>query len=88
MDPTAFLIRSLLFPAWVRKNGSRRLVYARELAKTERLSSDALRELQWVQLKAILQHAFDQCAFYRKKWTDAGVSPGDVESLDDINRIP
>jgi len=88
MDPTAFLIRSLLFPAWVRKNGSRRLVYARELAKTERLSSDALRELQWVQLKAILQHAFDQCAFYRKKWTEAGVSPGDVESLDDINRIP
>jgi len=35
-----------------------------------------------------VKHAYENCDFYRKKLDDAGVSPGDIKSLDDISKLP
>ncbi|NMO15934.1 AMP-binding protein [Pyxidicoccus fallax] len=39
-------------------------------------------------LKAIVQRAYDQSPFYREKMTGAGVSPGDLERLEDLSKLP
>jgi phenylacetate-CoA ligase len=88
VDPTALLIRRVLFPAWVRKNASTRIAYLTQFERSQFLSADAIRELQWTQFKAVLQHAFDHCAFYRRKLSAAGMAPGDVRSMDDIAGVP
>jgi phenylacetate-coenzyme A ligase PaaK-like adenylate-forming protein len=88
MDPTALLIRTALFPAWVRKNRSGRLAYLRDLERTQYLTPDQLRDLQWVQLRSLLEHAYEHCAFYRGKFQAAGLTPADVRRPGDISLVP
>jgi len=88
MDPAALLIRRVLFPAWVRKNSSTRLAYAKQFERTQFLSADAIREMQWRLFRTLLRQAFDHCVFYRKTLTSAGIAPEDVRSLADVARLP
>ena len=39
-------------------------------------------------LQAQLQYAYEHSAFYRRKWDQTGVHPGDIRSLDDFEEIP
>lgn len=54
----------------------------------ETASVDELRSLQLERLKATLQHSYDNVAHYRESFDNAGISPGDVASLDDLSSLP
>jgi phenylacetate-CoA ligase len=60
----------------------------RKLLVTEHLSKDALRELQFERLSAVLRHAYRWCPFYTRRFKEIGVAPSDVKMLEDIRRIP
>ena len=48
-------------------------------------------ELEDLQLKGLqwtVSHAFNGSPTYRKKLSEAGVSPGDIQSLCDLQRLP
>jgi len=49
----------------------------------EELQKRQLEGLQWT-----VAHAFAGSAFYRKRLRDAGLAPGDIRSLDDLQRLP
>ena len=88
MDAAAVLIKKVLFPAWAWRNGSARLKYLAQLERSQFLPADAIRESQWTQFRALIEHAYDQCPFYRDRWSAAGVSPRDIRSLEDAALIP
>ncbi|AJE44240.1 phenylacetate--CoA ligase PaaK [Streptomyces nodosus] len=54
----------------------------------ERLTREQLRELQLGRLQATLRHAYDNVELYRRKFDEAGVTPGDCRSLEDLARFP
>lgn len=54
---------------------------------TGRLSPDALRSLQNARFLDRMKDAW-ATPFYRERWTAAGLEPGDIRSLDDIEKIP
>ncbi|MCL2913284.1 phenylacetate--CoA ligase [Shewanella corallii] len=54
----------------------------------EHASIDELRSLQLTRLKATLQHAFDNSPAYRAKFIEAGVTPADLTSLEDLAKFP
>ncbi|MBL1089293.1 MULTISPECIES: phenylacetate--CoA ligase PaaK [Streptomyces] len=54
----------------------------------ERLSPDALRDLQLTRLRASLRHAYDHVPFYRAAFDRAGVRPEDCRTLGDLARFP
>lgn len=54
---------------------------------TGRMSADALRALQNERFLARMKDAW-AVPFYRDRWTAAGLTPDDVKSLDDIEKIP
>jgi len=56
-------------------------------SSTGRLSADALRALQNERFLARVQDAWGT-EFYRTRWEAAGLAPGDIRSLDDLERIP
>lgn len=56
-------------------------------ATTGRLSADALHALQNERFLARMADAW-RTPFYRRHWSAAGLEPGDVRGLDDIDRIP
>jgi phenylacetate-CoA ligase len=87
-DPVALLIRKALFPAWIAKNRSKRLAYLEDLERSQYLRADILRELQWTRFKAMLDHAYAQCPFYRRKYVAAHVHPDDITTPEQISWLP
>ncbi len=54
---------------------------------TGRMSADELRALQNTRFLARVSDGW-KTPFYRKRWTNAGLEPSDIRSLDDIAKIP
>ena len=57
------------------------------LAGPARMSRDALRALQERRFRAVLERAW-QVPFYRRRWREAGLEPGDVRDLEDLEKLP
>ena len=51
-------------------------------------SQEAIRVWQFKQLKALIQYAWEHIPFYRKYWEQAGFSPSQFHSLEDMELIP
>ncbi len=54
----------------------------------ERMPREELRTLQEDRLKFIVRYVYDHSAFYRQRFKEAGVEPGDIKSLSDIVKLP
>ena len=59
-----------------------------ELDPIETASLDEIQALQLTRLKWSLAHAYENVAHYRQAFDQAGVHPGDVETLDDLVKFP
>jgi phenylacetate-CoA ligase len=51
------------------------------------ISRDELRALQEARFRRVVERAWE-IPFYRRLWGEAGATPGDVRSLDDLPRLP
>jgi phenylacetate-CoA ligase len=51
-------------------------------------TEDELRDLQLEGLKWTVNHAYNGSPAYLKKMNDSGVKPGDIQSLDDLTKLP
>ncbi|HVE51093.1 MAG TPA: phenylacetate--CoA ligase PaaK [Casimicrobiaceae bacterium] len=59
-----------------------------ELEPIERASADELRSLQLERLRWSLGVAYDNVPHYRRRFAEAGVTPSDLRSLDDLAKFP
>ncbi|MBI5575792.1 MAG: phenylacetate--CoA ligase family protein [Deltaproteobacteria bacterium] len=60
----------------------------RNLDRAQYLSRDELHSLQSAKLRSIVRHAFENVAFYRKKFDAAGLTPDDIRETGDLAKIP
>ena len=88
MDPLAKFVRHVAHPVWAWKNGSHVLRYLREYEQTQFLAPEEIERLQLDRLKRLLAHAYDNCPYYRQRWLDTGVHPGDIENTGDLVHFP
>ena len=56
--------------------------------KLECMSRDEMRALQGEKLKKIVAHAYNYSPFYRKRFDEHGVRPEDINSIEDIVKLP
>jgi phenylacetate-CoA ligase len=49
---------------------------------------EQLQALQLRQLRQLVAHSFQQSPLYRQLWTEAGVAPEEIRSLQDVRRLP
>jgi len=61
---------------------------ARELKKNERSSTEALKELQFRDFRALAEHCYDRSPYYRSLWKSRDLHPDDIRHRDDIRLIP
>jgi phenylacetate-CoA ligase len=88
MDVLSLLSRKVIHPLWALKEGSSHLRYLKEYEKTQFLSLSQLRELQWARLKVLLEHAYLNVPFYRKRFEEVGIHPEDIQGFQDFENIP
>jgi len=56
--------------------------------EVEAASREALHELQSERLQATLERVYENVPWYREHLDDAGVTPADVDDVDDISELP
>ncbi|MDY6794681.1 MAG: AMP-binding protein [Actinomycetota bacterium] len=56
--------------------------------EVETMAPDRLRELESEVLARQARYVYENSPFYRERFSRAGVSPGDIESRDDLARLP
>jgi phenylacetate-CoA ligase len=54
----------------------------------ETLPREALEALQLKRLKQVTERVYHTVGFYHKKFEEAGVTPDDIRSLDDLRKLP
>ncbi|GAA2826702.1 phenylacetate-CoA ligase [Leucobacter komagatae] len=54
----------------------------------DRMSADEIREMQQRLLLRQIRYCYDNSDFYRQRFAEVGVEPGDIRSLDDFYRMP
>ncbi|MDA8164336.1 MAG: hypothetical protein M0017_04815 [Desulfobacteraceae bacterium] len=58
------------------------------LLRNERRPLEELRELQLRRLQRLVAHAYQEVPYYRRSWERLGFHPGDLRSLDDLQKLP
>ncbi len=54
----------------------------------ECMSRQDLRKLQGIRLKKVVERVYHNCEPYRKRMQEAGITPADIETIDDIVKLP
>jgi phenylacetate-CoA ligase len=54
----------------------------------EALPLERLRAIQLAKLQRIVAFAWERSPFYRRLWEQHGVTPADIQTLDDVRRLP
>jgi phenylacetate-CoA ligase len=56
--------------------------------KNETMPRDEIEQLQLVKLRRMCEYAYENVLFHRLRWDAAGFHPSQLNSLDDLRRIP
>jgi len=56
--------------------------------KYEAMNRDRLETIQFLRLKQTLERVYQLVPFYQNSFKEAGAEPGDIRSLEDLNRLP
>ncbi len=54
----------------------------------ECMKRDELRKLQGIRLKKTVERVYHNCEPYRKRMQEAGITPADIDTIDDIVKLP
>ena len=55
---------------------------------TECMSREEMRKLQSIRLKKVVTRVYHNCEPYRKRMQEAGITPNDIQTIDDIVKLP
>ncbi|MFP3283371.1 MAG: AMP-binding protein [Nitrososphaeria archaeon] len=55
-------------------------------SRIETMSYKELEEIQLRKVKAIVRYAYDNSPFYRRRWRAAGITPDDINTIDEFRR--
>lgn len=56
--------------------------------RMETMERDTLQELQLERLRQTARRVYEKVPFYREKFNELGITPDDIQSLDDLQRLP
>ncbi len=80
---------SIVLPAYETLLHRRKtLRYWKSLERTQWRAREELEQIQFEALLRLIQHAFAHCPYYREQWSQLGLKPGALESIDSFNRWP
>ena len=58
------------------------------LNASDYIDRDALKTLQLSRLRTMVRHAYDHVALFRGRMFDLGLKPDDIQSLEDLQKLP
>ena len=59
----------------------------RDMIASERRTEEELRAMQFRKLQTVLRHAYDYCFFYKQRFDEAGITPDNIRTMDDLRKL-
>lgn len=87
-ESEAVVSRAVTHPLWSRILAPGRKKYAKVFDKTQTMSPASLLKHQSVLLRSLLLHAYRHVPFYRKSMENAGITPLDIQTPEDLAVLP
>ena len=87
-DFTGAAIRHVIHPMWAKFNHPAFAAYLREFERNQYLDPSDLRKLQMRRLRQQLINAYRYVPFYRHRMTEAGLTPLDIRTHEDLRLLP
>ncbi|MHB1674810.1 MAG: phenylacetate--CoA ligase family protein [Acidobacteriaceae bacterium] len=87
-DLTGALVRHVIHPLWAKFTHPAYSRYMREFERNQYLHPDDLRKLQMLRLRQQLIGAYRYVPFYRHRMTQAGLTPLDIRTHEDLRLLP
>jgi phenylacetate-CoA ligase len=87
-DLTGALVRHVIHPLWAKFTHPAYARYMREFERNQYLHPDDLRKLQILRLRQQLIDAYRYVPFYRHRMTQAGLTPLDIRTHEDLRLLP
>lgn len=87
-DAFSILSRKVVAPLWARYEGSGYLQHLQQVILSKKRPMQLVQEEQLQRLQQLVTHAYTDCDFYRRRFQAAGVTPGDIRSIEDIQLLP
>jgi phenylacetate-CoA ligase len=88
MDRHAWLIRTLIGPAWAAWERSPYLRHYRRLLRTQFDDPETIAGRQLTSIRDLLRHASATVPFYRQRLAEAGIEPDGLLTLEDLRSLP
>jgi len=88
MSISSLFIRNMIAPLWALKERSPYLNHLKVIEQMHQRSREEVRRDQFTRLQRLLNHAYEQCDFYRQRFNEAGINPEKIESLEELNSLP
>ncbi len=85
---TGAVVRHLIHPLWAKLAHPTYARYLREFERDQYLHPDDLRKLQMLRLRKQLIDAYRYVPFYRHRMTEAGLTPLDIQTHEDLRLLP
>ncbi len=82
------LVSGLLFPLHERLKGHASVAVRKEMERTQWYSPQEMQAYQLRRLRTFLQQAGERVPYYRDLFEQAGFSPKDMNSIDELARLP
>ncbi len=82
------LVSGLLFPLHERLKGHASVAVRKEMERTQWYSPQEMQAYQLRRLRTFLQQAGERVPYYRDLFEQAGFSPRDMNSIDELARLP
>ena len=83
-----FLLNNLLLPAASKFTSNRAWNYYHRYIESEFDPVEMRKQRQWEKMKKLIDHAYRNVPFYRRKFDNAGIRPDDLKDERDFRRIP
>lgn len=83
------LFRHVLLPFYDQTLAGRgTLSFLAEYERSQWLPPEQLQALRWTKLKRLLEHCWREVPYYRRQWTELGITPEAIRTPEDFARLP
>jgi phenylacetate-CoA ligase len=88
VDAYALIARRVLYPPFVALKRESHLRHLGELERTQFLAPEKLKLLQFERLRTVVEHAYNHCPFYAKRFSEWDIKPQGLREPLDIQKFP
>jgi phenylacetate-CoA ligase len=82
------IFRHVLMPMYELVKGKNLVEHITHYEQHLTWTPEELKQHQWQQLKALLNHAYNTTPYYKKAWDEANINLDNIKSIADFNKLP